>query len=61
MDSDFTAARIALEQALERLQGDDATSVQAREALDVLIEAIIAAEFTRQPGVANIIRFRASR
>lgn len=59
MNSDFTAARSALEQALERLQGDDATSVQARKALDLLIEAIIAAEFTKRPSGAKIIRFRA--
>lgn len=61
MVSDFTDARSALEQALECLQGDDATSVQVREALDVLIEVIIAAEFIKQPGIAKIIPFRASR
>lgn len=47
MQSDHAAARIHLERALEQLQGDDKVSVQARQALDLLIEAVVVAQHRR--------------
>jgi hypothetical protein len=45
--SDFHIARLLLERALDSLQGGDQTSAHAREALDLLIEACAAKEFSR--------------
>ena len=55
MKSEFPAARIHLERAYDALLGDDETSVKTREALDLLIEAVAAAEYSRPP--ATVIDF----
>jgi len=55
MKSDFAAARLHLERACHYLRGDDETSSEARAALDLLIEAIVAAQYTRP--VAQVLDF----
>lgn len=45
--SDFAAARVHLQRAFDYLYGDDETSKQAREALDLLIEAVATVEHRR--------------
>lgn len=45
--SDFAAARVHLERAFDYLDGNDEISKNAREALDLLIEAVATAEFSR--------------
>ena len=55
--SNFAAARLFLERAAEMLQGDDETSQQAREALDLLIEAVVTKEFSRLAKGDNVARF----
>jgi hypothetical protein len=47
MKSDFAAAHLHLERACHYLRGDDGTSSHARATLDLLIEAIVAAQYTR--------------
>jgi hypothetical protein len=47
MKSDFAAARLHLERACHYLRGDDETSHNALAALDLLIEAVVAAQYTR--------------
>ncbi|MBN9220186.1 MAG: hypothetical protein J0I79_19755 [Mesorhizobium sp.] len=56
MTSDFSAAGIHLERACHYLQGTDHTSVEARQALDLLIEAVAVAECSRP--VADVVPFR---
>ena len=56
MKSDFAAARLHLERAGHYLRGDDETSSGALAALDLLIEAIVAAQYTRP--VAEVVDFR---
>jgi hypothetical protein len=55
MPSNFAQARELLEHAWLQLSGDDETSVKTRQALDLLIEAVAKAEYTRPP--AEIIEF----
>jgi hypothetical protein len=50
MRSDFAAAHLHLERACHYLRGDDETSSQTRAALDILIDAIVAAQYKRSPG-----------
>ena len=50
LHSDFSAARLHLDRAYDSLRGDDETSCKAREALDLLIEAIVTAEYARPRG-----------
>lgn len=47
--SDFSAARLHLERAYDYLNGADETSRRAREALDLLIEAVAVSECRRLP------------
>ena len=47
MKSEFSAARVHLERAYDALHGDDETSNKTREALDLLIEAVAVAEYSR--------------
>lgn len=49
MRSNYSAARAHLERAYDHLCGDDDTSRQAREAVDLLIEAVAVAECSRKP------------
>jgi hypothetical protein len=55
MKSDFSAARAHLEKAYHHLSGSDEASLKAQEALDWLIEAVLAAEHSRPE--AEIIPF----
>ncbi|UVK37746.1 hypothetical protein LHFGNBLO_004830 [Mesorhizobium sp. AR10] len=55
MKSDFAAAHLHLERACHYLRGDDGTSSEARAALDLLIEAIVAAQYTRSAG--DVVEF----
>lgn len=48
--SDFSAARLHLQRAYDYLRGSDETSKHAREALDLLIEAVAAMEYQRPRG-----------
>ncbi len=49
LTSDFAAARLHLHRAYDYLRGNDETSYATREALDILIEAVAAAEYARAP------------
>ncbi|MCV3210960.1 hypothetical protein OHD62_22710 [Mesorhizobium sp. YC-39] len=55
MKSDFAAAHLHLERACHYLRGDDETSSEVRTALDLLIEAIVAAQYMRP--VADVVEF----
>jgi len=55
LHSDFSTARLHLDRACDCLRGNDETSRKAREALDLLIEAIITAEYARPCG--EVLRF----
>lgn len=55
MKSDFAAARLHLERACHYLRGNDETSSEALAALDLLIEAIAAAQYT--PPAAEVVDF----
>ena len=44
MQSDFAGARLCLEKAFHLFCGDDVVSVQAREAIGLLIEAVMTEE-----------------
>jgi hypothetical protein len=59
MPSEFALAREYLEQAWLRLSGDDETSVKSRTAIDLLIEAVAQAEYTRSYGAADVLSFPA--
>jgi hypothetical protein len=48
MKSDFAMARRHLERAYNALSGDDETSRKSRDALDLLVDAILTAEYRRQ-------------
>ena len=54
--SDFAAARLHLERAYDYLHGNDETSRRAREALDLLIEAVAASQYRRPWG--QVVAFR---
>ena len=55
MKSDFAAAHLHLERACHYLRGNDETSSETRAALDLLIEAIVAAQYTRPAG--DVVEF----
>jgi hypothetical protein len=57
MTSDFSAARVDLERAYHHLRGDDAMSRRGREALDLLIEAVVVEEFRQPRQNAEVLRF----
>lgn len=56
--SNFSAARAHLERALDHLSGSDETSMEARIAIDLLIEAAALEEYKRI--AADVIPYRAS-
>lgn len=61
MQSNFAAARALIERAHDLIDGDDERSGKLREALDLLIEAVLTAEHS-QPAVAdNVVRFPGKR
>lgn len=47
METDFAAVRQYLEGAWLHLRGDDETTRKIREAIDLLVEAAMAAEYRR--------------
>ncbi|WP_421916551.1 hypothetical protein [Mesorhizobium sp.] len=59
MKSEFSAARIHLERAYDALHGDDETSSNTRQALDLLIEAVAAAEYSRPSATVIDLPIRA--
>lgn len=60
MRSDFDAARVNLELAYQSLSGDDEFSVQAREAIELLVKAVTDVQAIRQLPV-NVAVFPADR
>lgn len=61
MQSNFAAARALLENAHALLDGDDEKSGKLREALDLLIEAVLTAEHSQPAVASNIVRFPGKR
>lgn len=62
MASNFARARELLEQAKAELHGDDETSWKSRQAIDLLVGAILTEEFSSPKPPAEIISFeRAAR
>jgi hypothetical protein len=59
MISNFAAARVHLDRACHYLQGDDAISLNARQGLDILLEAVIMAEHLKPK--AQVIHFPDSK
>ena len=59
LTSDFAAARAHLERAIHYLRGDDETSRNSREALELILEAVIVADM-RRPS-AKVIEFRSAQ
>jgi hypothetical protein len=57
MNSDYAAARLHLERAFDYLRGNDDISRNAREAIDLLIEAVAAGQYNQPP--AQLLRFPA--
>lgn len=57
MDSDFSAARLLLEQAYHHLHGDDDVSTKARQALDLIIEAVATEQYKRPVRIAKVLAF----
>ena len=55
MKSDFAAAHLHLDRASHYLRGDDETSRAALAALDLVIEAVAAAQFARP--MAEVVPF----
>lgn len=61
MQSNFAAARALLERAYDLLDGEDDKSGKLREALDLLIEAVLTAEHSQPASADNIVRFPGRR
>ena len=59
LTSDYSAARAHLERAIHYLRGEDDTSRNSREALELIVEAVIVADM-RRPS-AKVIKFRGAR
>jgi hypothetical protein len=53
LTSDYSAARGHLERAYDALKGQDETSARLRETLDLLIEAVATAEYSRPAKVVD--------
>ena len=58
MTSDFALAREHLELAWLKLAGDDMTSVEVRQAIDLLLARVIAAEHRMNLCKAHVPAFR---
>lgn len=61
MKSTFSVARSHLEEAYRLLPGEDELSVKSRQALEILIDAFLAAEFTSEPPKGKVIDFQERR
>jgi len=59
--SDFAAARQLLEKAEQNLRGRDSTSRQLREAVELLVEAVLTAEHTAPRGEVVMFPLRRSK
>lgn len=57
MRSSYPTARHHLEEAYRLLPGDDELSVKSRQALAILIDAMLAQEFTVDDDSAKVIAF----
>ena len=57
MRSNFPAARRHIEDAFHLLPGEDELSVKSRQALEILIDAFLAEEFSPQKRAATVIDF----
>ncbi len=57
MQSNFAAARALLEHAQDFIDGDDPRSGKLREALDLLIDAVLTAEHSQPPASDNVVSF----
>lgn len=55
MKSDFAAAHLHLERACHYLRGEDETSRAAVQAIDLIIEAVAAAQYARP--MAEVVPF----
>jgi hypothetical protein len=56
MTSDFLSAQVHLERAQRCLCGTDKSSLQLRDAIDLLIEAAMIAEYSQRPA-ENVVQF----
>lgn len=59
--STFSAARHHLEEAHRLLPGDDELSLKSRQALEILIDAFLASEFSSDDEAGNVIDFSRRR
>lgn len=59
--SSFPAARHHLEDAYRLLPGDDELSSRSRQALEILIDAFLTAEFSADPKTPTVIEFPTER
>ena len=59
MRSDFSAARLHLDQAYHYLRGNDEASRGMCEKLDMLLESVIAAEFAKP--TAHVVQLSSQR
>lgn len=57
MGSKFSAARRHLEEAHRMLRDDDELSVKSRQALAILIDALLSAEYAERKQGCNVIAF----
>ncbi len=57
MQSDFAATRALLERAHGTLTGEDERSGMLREALELLVEAVLTAEHSQRAASANVVPF----
>lgn len=58
MRTNFSAARHHLEEAYRHLADDDELSRRSRQAIEILIDAFLAAEFSGNKDGAKIIDFK---
>lgn len=61
MKSSFSAARRHIEEAHRLLAGEDELSAKSRQALEILIDAFLAAEFSGDADADKVIDFTAHR
>lgn len=55
MRTTFSAARHHLEQACQLLPGDDELSTKSRQALTILIDAFLAADYSDTKGASDVV------
>jgi|tagenome__1003787_1003787.scaffolds.fasta_scaffold18821214_2 hypothetical protein len=57
MQSDFAAARLCLERAHSMMKGEDPRSGMLREAIELLVEAVITAEHSQAAAAGKVVPF----